>query len=328
MWTWKKMCSFLALISVLIVIHSNGFTADSYSIDVNCTLKPGGSEEAAIKKFKEIVEKESGGRIKVKMFLSGQLGTDPGVTELLKIGQTHMQLSGGTFGAKYIPEYDAFSIPFYIPTWECIKAYLEGPMGKKMQEQLIAKAGVVYFVPQKRGVRQITSNRRVIEPDDFKGLKMRVPEGRVWIEIFRELGTHTVVVPGPETYLALKTGQAEAQENSLVGPYTRKYYEIQKYIIMTNHMIWPYHWLASKVWFDKLSPEDQKLIRQAVGIAAEEGNKVEDQMDDFYLKELQKKGMEIVKPNVKAIREKAMPAVKRIVSNLASGVDEAVAACK
>jgi len=124
------MLFFLAILAALFLCIGNAMAAE-FDIDVNCTMKPGGSEEAAIKKFKEIVEEKTNGRMNVKIFLSGQLGKEKAVLELMKIGQTQMALTGGIFRTMFAKEYDPITIPFYLPTWEVVQAYLEGPMGKK-----------------------------------------------------------------------------------------------------------------------------------------------------------------------------------------------------
>ena len=299
--------------------------AGPISIEISCTMKPGGSEEAGIMKFKELVEKKSEGRMKVKVFMSGQLGKEKAVLELMKIGQTQMALTGGIFRTMFAKEYDPITIPFYMPTWDSIVAYLNGPMGKKIKALAEEKGGVIDFGPQKRAPRHMTSNRKIMGPDDIKGLKMRLPAIPIWVDVWKELGALPTVIPAPEIYLAMKTGQVEAHENSLVSPYSRKLWEVQKYIILTGHVYFPWHWVASKVWFDKLDPKDQQLITKAIEEARAYGTKMEDEKDAFYAKELKKHGMIFVTPDNAAIRAKAMPAIKRAVANLAPGVAEEVA---
>ena len=299
-------------------------SAAKINIDVNCTMKPGGSEEAAIKKFKEVVEKNSEGRMNVKIFMSGQLGKEKAVLELMNIGQTQMALTGGLFRTMFAKQYDPISIPFYLPTWECVKAYLEGPMGKKIGELAAEKGGILDFGPQKRAAREMTSNRKITGPDDIEGLKMRLPAIPIWVDVWKQLGALPTVIPAPEIYLAMKTGQVDAHENTLVSPYSRKLWEVQKYIIMTDHVFFPWHWVASKTWFEKLDPADQKIIREAVDVARAYGAKVEDEKDQFYMVELKKKGMEFITPDVAAIRKKAMPAIKKAIADLAPGVAEEV----
>ncbi len=319
----RKMVLLAAAVLMLFLMPGYAPAAD-ISIDVNCTMKPGGSEEAAIKQFKQIVEKKSAGRIKVKIFMSGQLGKEKAVLELMKIGQTQMALTGGIFRTMFAKQYDPITIPFYMPSWKSIVAYLKGPMGDKIRKLAAAKGGIIDFGPQKRAPRHMTANRKIVEPKDIKGLKMRLPAIPIWVDVWKQLGALPTVIPAPQIYLAMKTGQVEAHENSLVSPYSRKLWEVQKYIILTHHVYFPWHWVASKVWFDKLAAKDQALIRQAVAEARAYGSRVEDEKDAFYARELKKHGMIFVKPDVPAIRQAAMPAIQRAVSKLAPGVAEEV----
>jgi len=314
----KLMFSLVGVLAILFMCVS--VHAAKIGIDINCTMKPGGSEEAAINKFKEIVEKESDGRMKVKRFMSGQLGKEKAVLELLKIGQTQMALTGGLFRTMFAKEYDPTSIPFYLSNWECVKAYLEGPMGKKIGQLALEKGGIIDFGPQKRAGRHMTTNRKIIEPEDIKGLKLRLPAMPIWVDVWKELGALPTIVPAPEIYLAMKTGQVDAHENSLVSPYSRKLWEVQKYIILTDHVFFPWHWVASKAWFGKLDAKDQALIRKAVAEARAYGDKVEDEKDAFYATELKKKGMIFIIPDKAAMRAKAMPAINRAIANLAPEV--------
>jgi TRAP-type C4-dicarboxylate transport system substrate-binding protein len=252
----------------------------------------------------------------VKIFMSGQLGKEKAVLELLKIGQTQMALTGGIFRTMFAKAYDPITIPFYLPTWEVVQAYLEGPMGKKIGQLASEKGGVIDFGPQKRAARHMTSNRIIQGPDDIKGLKMRLPAIPIWVDVWKELGALPTVIPAPEIYLAMKTGQVEAHENSLVSPYSRKLWEVQKYIILTGHVYFPWHWVASKKWFDGLSAADQKLISDAVQEARAYGTQIEDQKDAFYAAELQKNGMQFITPDNRAIRAQAMPAIQRAVGEL------------
>jgi len=320
----KKWMIMLALCLGLALMAGNALAAKVIKIDVNCTMKPGGSEEAAIKKFKEIVEKKSHGRMKVRIFMSGQLGKEKAVLELLKMGQTQMALTGGIFRTMFAKKYDPITIPFYLSSWKCVKAYLEGPMGKKIDQLAEQKGGIIDLGVQKRAARHMTTNRKIMGPKDIKGLKLRLPAIPIWVDVWKQLGALPTVIPAPEIYLAMKTGQVDSHENSLVSPYSRKLWEVQKYVILTGHVYFPWHWVASKVWFDKLSPADQKLIRDAVNQARAYGDKVEDQKDAFYRKELEKKGMKFIKPDVQAIRAAAWPAIERAIKKLDPAVPKEV----
>ena len=322
---YAKVKFFLVvLVAMFVAMPFQWSEARTIGIDVNCTMKPGGAEEEAINYFKKLVEERSQGELQVNLFLGGQLGKEKDVLELLKIGQTQMALTGGLYRSDYAPEYDPITIPFIFPTWEAIEAFYAGPFGDKIKELAAEKGGLVDFGPQKRAPRHMTANRKIVTPKDMKGMKMRLPQIPIWLQVWKQLGVNSVVVPAPEIYLAMKTGMVEAHENSLVSPYSRRLDEVQKYIILTSHIYFPWEWVASKSWFDTLSPEHQEIIRQAVEEARKYGTKIEDEKDQFYLNELKKRGMEVIEPDLKAFRELAKPAIEEAVKGLAPGVYEEV----
>ncbi len=324
---WRKIPGTLlyALAIVGWLLAMNAAAADRAIIGINCTMKPGGSEEAALEKFRQIVAERSGGRLKVRIFMGGQLGGEKEVLEMMKIGQTQMALTGGIFRTMFAEAYDAISIPFYFESWEMAKAYLEGPMGKKIGELAAEKGGIIDFGPQKRAPRHMTANRQIHGPADIKGLKIRLPSVPIWVDVWKELGAAPLVIPAPDIYMAMKTGQVDAHENSLASPYSRKLWEVQQYIILTGHVHFPWHWTASEKWFEGIDPADQALIRAAVDEARAHGNGAEDEKDAFYASELKARGMVFIAPDVAAIREAAMPAIERAASHLAPEVAEEMA---
>ncbi|NOY58383.1 MAG: TRAP transporter substrate-binding protein [Calditrichaeota bacterium] len=307
---------FTVIVSAIFFLSIPMAIAGKINIDVNCTMKPGGSEEASIKKFKEIVEAKSNGRLEVRMFMSGQLGKENAVLELLNIGATQMSLTGGNFRGMFAKAYDAVAIPFALENWEVVKAYLEGPIGDKIKELAQKKGGIIDFGPQKRSPRIMTANKPIKTALDLRGLKLRLPAVPVWVRVWKQLGTLPTIIPASEIYLAMKTGQVDAHENSLVSPYSRKLWEVQKYIINTNHVFWPWHWVASKIWFEKLSVGDQNIIREAVDEARAYGGQVEDERESFYIAELKKHNMIFIDPDMASIKAKAMPAIKDALAEL------------
>ncbi len=319
---WKTMVVLLVM-GLTWTGYPAGAAAAPVQIHVNNTMPPGGSEEAGIAKFKEIVEQKSKGQMAVTSFLSGQLGGEIPVLGLMKIGKTEMSLTGGLFLGQYAPEYNAINIP-YLFTWEQLLEFIHGPAGKKISELSLKKGGLVVFGPQYRGPRHMTSSRAINEAKDVKGLKFRVPQEAGWIRVWKEIGALPVAIPAPEIYMAMQTGQVEGHENTLVSPYSRSLWEVQKYIILTSHIYWPWWWVASDVWYQKLSPEQQKIIREAVEVAQKYGEKVEREKDDFYIAELKKKGMTFITPDIDSFKRAARPAILEEIKRLHPDVQKAV----
>ncbi|MDH4267875.1 MAG: TRAP transporter substrate-binding protein [Deltaproteobacteria bacterium] len=319
---WKAMIVLLVM-GLILPAYSTGTFAAPVKIGVNCTMKPGGAEEASIMKFKELVEQKSKGEMVVTPFMSGQLGGELPVLGLMKIGKTEMSVTGGMFVGQYAPEYNAANIP-YLFTWEEEMEFLQGPAGKKISELALQKGGLVVYGPQYRAPRHMTSNRPIKEAADLKGLKMRLPKEPAWLRIWSAMGALPVAIPAPEIYLAMKTGQVDAHENTLVSPYSRSLWEVQKYIILTAHVYWPWWWVASDVWVKKLTSEQQKIIGESADIARKHGEKVEREKDDFYAAELKKKGMLFITPDILSFKKAARPAILEEVKRMHPDVQKAV----
>lgn len=292
-------------------------------IEVHNTMSPGGSEEAAIERFAEIIAERAPDRFEVVPYLGGQLGDETSILELLNLGQTQIALTGGLFMGQYAAEYDAVSVPFVFPNWESVEHYLmETDSGHAMQEQSRERGNLVYLGPQMRSFRHMTSNRAIHTPDDLQGLPMRLPQIPVWVDVWGELGVQPVVIPAPDIYFAMRTGQVEAHENSLASPYTRQMWEVQDYIVTTAHLSFPWHWVASARWWDGLSEDEQALIREAVEEARQHGYMVEQERDNYYREALIERGMTFIDVDQAPFREAASAAVERALADMAEGVTD------
>jgi TRAP-type transport system periplasmic protein len=295
------------------------------AVEVHNTMGAGGSEEAALERFQEILAERGEGRFDVRVYMGGQLGDETEILELLNLGQTQMALTGGLFMNQYTPEYDPVSVPFVFPIWEAVEHFiLETDSGRTMQELARERGGIVYLGPQMRAFRHMTSNREIHEPADLQGLTMRLPQIPVWVDIWEELGAQAVVIPAPDIYLAMRTGQVEAHENSLASPYTRQMWEVQDYIITTGHLSFPWHWVASARWWEGLDEADRELIREVAEEARRHGTSVEAELDDYYREALIGHGMTFIDVDPLPFRDAAMPAIERALAGMAEGVVEDV----
>lgn len=314
--------SMLATLATLGMLSAPFALANPIEIQVNNTMSEGGSESAAVERFAEYLEEQAPGRYNVRSFLAGSLGGEDAVLELLNLGQTQISITGGNWRQQYAPEYDAITVPFVFSSWEDVDDYMESPSGQRLIEQAEERGGIKYFGTQHRGPRHMTTNKPVHTPDDLQGFRLRMPSLPVWLEVWGEIGAQVVSVPAPEIYLAMQTGQVDGHENSLSSPYTRRLWEVQDHIIMTSHVMFPWNWVASSRWWDGLEAEDQALITEAIHVARQHGSEVERELDEYYLEELKKAGMTIIEPDVSLFREAAMPAIERVMAEMADGVME------
>ncbi|MGR2737110.1 TRAP transporter substrate-binding protein [Billgrantia sp. Q4P2] len=312
--------SLLATLATLGILSAPFALANTIEIQVNNTMSEGGSESAAVERFAEYLEEQAPGRFNVRPFLAGSLGGEDAVLELLNLGQTQISITGGNWRQQYAPEYDAITVPFVFSTWEEVDAYMDSPSGQRLVEIAEERGGLKYFGTQHRGPRHMTANKAIHTPDDLQGFRLRLPSLPVWLEVWEEIGAQVVNVPAPEIYLAMQTRQVDGHENSLSSPYTRRLWEVQDHIILTSHVMFPWNWVASSRWWNGLDAEDQELIAEAIDVARQHGTEVEREFDEYYLEELEKAGMTIIEPDVSLFREAAMPAIERVMAEMAEGV--------
>lgn len=228
-----------------------------------------GDPEALFNKGAERVGKElekiMPGVFDFQLFIGSQLGSEREILEGLRLGTIEMTNSGVSGMAD--PIFDVIDMPFLFRDRNHVYSVLDGEIGQEMlnnqkDKRLVA---VGYF---ENGWRHITNNvRPVYKPDDMKGLKQRVVKHAVYLATMKALGASAVPISYGELYSALKMGVVDGQDNPLVNIYTAKFYEVQKYLTLSGHVYSNNAIFASKIFWDKLTSEQQDAIRTAVKLA-------------------------------------------------------------
>jgi tripartite ATP-independent transporter DctP family solute receptor len=215
-------------------------------------------------KFADLVSQKSGGKITVKLFPNGTLGGDLQVVSALQGGVVDMTaLSSGLLSGQ-VKEYVLFDLPFMFGNGREADAVVDGPIGKQLGDKLADK-GLVALGYWELGFRNLTNSRHpVAKLDDFKGLKIRVVQSPLYIDLFNTLGANAVPMPFPEVYSALEQKAVDGQENPLKSIELSKFYEVQPYLSITRHIYSPLSVLIGKKSWDKLSADEQQLIQQSL----------------------------------------------------------------
>lgn len=255
--------------------------------------------------YKELVEKGSNGAIKVKVFFGGTLGGERELVEQLKLGTVHLCLEGwGTRGA-YLSKVMPWGVPYLFSDKEEILATIRGRLGKEIKE-IFLKNGIIWNGEYFRGNRQLTTNRPVKVPADMKGMKIRLPENPDWIVVWKAFGCIPVPIPSPEIFSSLQTGVVEAQENPVSSNYNARLWEVQKYMVMTNHIVDLQGYLLSKKFLDTLDEKNRQLCIKAAIDTMEWCTKFSFDQESKLLKEMEAKGMTVLRPDLKPYREIAL----------------------
>jgi tripartite ATP-independent transporter DctP family solute receptor len=269
----------------------------------------GGIVVEAAEKFKELVEKGSGGRIEVKI----DAGTKPEIeiNKMNRTGELEMQSNGTAFLEYYAPPYYFFTGPYVMKNFEHYMRVWNGKLGQQARAQL-EKNDLKYLATIYRGLRQMTAKKPIYTPADAYNIKLRLPPIPSWMAVWKAIGTDPVGVPLPELYNSLKTGKAEASEGDLPQIQSFKLYQVQDHLIITNHLVQTAGILINKPFFDRLSKADQDLIVKAGKDAEEWANNKIKTGEAEILVNLQRMGMQVVIPDADSFREKAKPAVDEL----------------
>jgi tripartite ATP-independent transporter DctP family solute receptor len=266
------------------------------------------------KRFAEVVAKNSGGKLNIKLYPGGTLGGEAVMASAMQGGTVEMSMMGPGLLTGMDKEFGVFDTPFLFDNFKEVDAALDGPVGKKLLDKLPAK-GLVGLSYWDHGFRILTNSKRSIAKlEDIQGLKIRVQQIPVFIESFNALGANAVPMPFPELYGALEAKAVEGQENPFISVEVTKFYEVQKYASTTRHAYSPLLVLMSKKFHDQLSPDERKLLLDAANEVKSYQRQVSRELDAKAVDLLKSKGMVItdVSDQERArMREKLKPVIDK-----------------
>lgn len=282
-------------------------------VNVGSTFGPGAPVYKGQEKFKELVEQRSKGAIEVLIHPLGAMGGERDVFEAMSTGGLEMGAMGSGDISIFFPKYLVFEVPYVMKDFDHFWKFWNGPVGAYINDVPLKQKGVKTVGIVYRGPRNLTANRPVRTPGDVKGLKLRLPEIKPWMEVWKSLGAMPTPIPFQEVYMALKTGVAEAQENPPESIWSLKFYEAQKYMMQTEHIYSACKYQISMKWFNTLDKPTQDLIVKAWEDAAKYANEMAVAADKDFTEKLQKEGkMTLVKVDKDAFAKAVAPAMEKL----------------
>jgi tripartite ATP-independent transporter DctP family solute receptor len=221
----------------------------------------------AVKLFAEQVEKASGSKMKVRAIGAAALGPDTQMQQALIGGAQEMMVGSTATLVGITKEMALWDTPFLFNSDKEADAILDGPIGQKVMDKLQEK-GLVGLVYWENGFRNLTNSKRpVTKMEDLDGVKLRVMQNPVYLESFQTLGANAIPMPFSELFSALETKTVDGQENPYNTILSSKFYEVQKFLSVTNHVYSPWIVLVSKKWWDQLSKDEQKVLLDAARVS-------------------------------------------------------------
>lgn len=261
------------------------------------------STHKALLNFKKNVEERSKGRLKIEIYPNGSLGGDVQLTEAVATGSLDMALPSTSVLTTYSDEFGILDMPYLFKSAQSAFSAMDGDVGKTLAEKVKAK-GIDILGYTYNGPRSTTSKVKPIEkPDDLQGLKMRVMESPIFIDYYKTLGANPTPMSFTELYTGLQQGTVEAQENPPSLTFANKFYEVQKYSSIDEHVHNFLAFLINDNKFKSLSAEDQKILTEEAKKYVDEQRKMELKDNEKAIRDLETVGK--LKTNILTADQKA-----------------------
>jgi len=283
-------------------------------------VAPNTPKGLASQKFAELAAKYTDNKVKVEVYPNSQLYKDKEELEALQLGAVQMLApSLSKFGPIGVKEFEVFDLPYILPDLASLRKVTDGPLGKKLFS-LLEKKGITGLAYWDNGFKEMSANKKLIAPEDYKGLKFRIQSSKVLEAQFRALGAIPQVMAFSEVYQALQTGVVDGQENTPSNMYTQKMHEVQKYTTVTNHGYIGYAVIANKKFWDGLPADIRGQLEKAMKEATEYGNGQSAKENNDALEEMRKSGktelITLTKEQDEAMRKAMLPVYREVSSRV------------
>ncbi|WP_280150608.1 sialic acid TRAP transporter substrate-binding protein SiaP [Piscinibacter sp. XHJ-5] len=256
----------------------------------------------------EEIKKRTNGKYQIEVFPASTLGKETDINQGLTLGTVDIIYTGMAFAGRTYPPMSIASGPFIFRDFSHWQAFRNGPIFKELAQQYEVKsgghhiAGYTYY-----GQRHLTANKIVQKPDDMKGMKLRVPDAPLMMMFPKAVGANPTPIAFAEVYLALQNGTVDAQENPLPTIDAKKFYEVQKYIVLTGHITESLVTIVGSGTWSKLSADEKKVFGDVLWEASNTATQEIVAAENALVGEFEKRGKTVVKvdrgPFIQAVQK-------------------------
>ena len=286
--------------------------AADFSLNVSTSQVADDPMYKGLLEFKKNVEARTKGRIAVKTFPAGQLGSDEDVIEQIRAGAGVALITDGARMEPYVKEFGIITAPYIVNNFEEMRKFTLTPTFNEWCDKLSKKAGFrVFSFNWYQGERNVVTNKLVKTPADLAGVRMRTPGAPIWIETTRALGATPTPMPWSEAYSALSMKAIDAVEVQYPSLWGSRIYEVTKFVGKTRHIQLVTGLIGASVWFDKLPKDLQLVILEESLKAGDYASKLTKEQMVQVEKDIQTKGMTVTeldlapfKANMQAVYDK------------------------
>jgi C4-dicarboxylate-binding protein DctP len=306
----RALCAIAAALALAVPVYAQQPIVIKFSHVVALDTPKGKGAEY----FKKLAEERTKGRVKVEVYPNSTLFKDGEEMEALQLGSVQMLApSLAKFGPLGVREFEVFDLPYIFDNYDELHKVTAGPVGQGLFKKLESK-GIVGLAYWDNGFKDMSANKPIRMPADYKGLKMRIQSSKVLGDEMKTLGAIPQVMAFSEVYQALQTGVVDGTENPPSNFYTQKMNEVQKYLALTDHGYLGYAVIVNKKFWDGLPPDIRTTLEGAMKDATKYANDIAKKENDDAIESVRKAGKtEIITltPEQKAAMKKALVQVHK-----------------
>lgn len=274
-----------------------GSTGDKITLSVAFTPADETPEGAWAEEFKRLCEEKSGGQLEIQIYPAGQMGTDREILESTQFGSISIGYTGLTQWTNFVADLNYLDGPFVCSTREQVYALFEDEGFNSILTERMESANYHYLGAFLLGFRELTCNKEINSLSDFNGMKIRVIESQTPLALWSALGCNPTPLAFAEVYTALQQGTVDAQENPVTNIYDKKFYEQQKYLVLTNHQVHPDFVAMNLDLYNSLSDDLKAIVDESAQAALSAANQFAEENEELQLQEMNDYGCQVVTPS-------------------------------
>ncbi len=302
--------------AVVAVSVSTSAMAADYVLKFSHVVSENTPKGKAAKFFEKRLEELSKGKIDVQVYPNSQLYKDKAVLKAIRLNSVQMACPSFSKFTKTVPQLALFDLPFLFRDMNHVHKVEDGAVGQKLKDMVAAK-GFVVLNYWDNAFKQLTSNKKaLLMPEDAKGQKFRIMSSKVLEAQFKAVGANPQVMPFSEVYSALQQGVIDGEENTNSNIYTKKFYEVQKYMTLSNHGYLGYLVVMSKKFYDSLPKDLQADVKQAMKEATEKERQYAKELDKSQLAKIEEYAKKSGKLKIYTLNDKQKAAWKKAMSSI------------
>lgn len=314
----------LLLATLCLGLSCAAYSAE-YDLKFGMVAGPTSNEYKSAEFFANEVKQKSHGKIEITLYPSAQLGDDRSMIKQLSDGALDFTFAESARFQLFFPEAEVFALPYLVRNFdEAKRALFQTKFGQQILDKIYNQLNITVLADAYNGTRETTSNRPINSIADMKGLKLRVPNAATNLAFAKYVGASPTPMAFSEVYLALQTNAVDGQENPLPTIQAQKFYEVQKYLALTNHILNDQLYLVSNDTMNELPKNLQEVVKQAAVDAAKYHTKLFEDGEKNLISFFKSKGVVITKPDLAPFRAAMKPIYQEYIQKNGKVGEEAI----